>query len=88
MVDLRPDFTPDRGSITGFVPVIQMRITTDAKDLERSEVVFQLNIASLTKLETFVADARRKIEQLSRERVLAGLLVSENDAVNPGGEGA
>jgi|SRR5215510_2766619 len=74
MVDLRPDFSDDRLRIESLVPMIQIRITTDASSKSKRHYVFQLNAERLADLESMLADVRKKLDCLGAKAEFAQML--------------
>lgn len=63
-VDLRPSFTDDRTEIDGFVPIVQLMISTDSPRSHETQVVFQLDLESLETLKSAIDDVDRKLNVL------------------------
>lgn len=77
MVDLRPDYSDDRSRIESLVPVIQLRITTDAETQDRRQLVFQISVERLGDLESMLADVRAKVKCLDTRAEFAQMLVKK-----------
>ena len=79
MVDLRPDFPEDRSSIRSLLPVIQMRITTDAQSPAERTFVFQMNRTVLEELRKALADIDVKLSCIEQDGVIGKLIVEPGD---------
>ena len=79
MVDLRPDFSSDRMAINGLVPVVQVQVTTDSSSPDKV-LLFQMSPKRFEDLERLVSDIKLKLERISTESVLSGLLIDNNNA--------
>lgn len=64
-VDLRPNFINDYAEINGFVPVTQVRITTDSENSSDRELVFQCSQEALAKLKKVIDEASDKLRTLA-----------------------
>lgn len=68
-VDLRPDFAPDYESVRALVPIIQLMVSTDAEDVARQHVVFQLDERRLAGLKSVIENAEKKLNTLKAKGV-------------------
>lgn len=80
-VDLRPDYDRDRSAIQRLVPMIQVRISTDAKPRPERNFVFQISIDKLAEFDAELRDIRKKLDQLRRVPGIASLLIAEDEKV-------
>ena len=78
-VDLRPDFDDSRSElvITGYVPVVQLRITTDAFDPSFRRLTLQLTKEGLDELSKTLERTISKITALKTQSSLATMLIDE-----------
>jgi hypothetical protein len=62
-VDLRPDFGDGEeiSGINGYLPIIQLRITTDSANPQEKQVVLQVNEEALKELHKALKRAESKI---------------------------
>lgn len=74
-VDLRPMISEDRNSIDGFVPVVQLRISTEQGDDESTTVV-QLDEKALSKLSEAVDDASKKLRLIKDDDFFKSRIVN------------
>jgi hypothetical protein len=76
-VDLRPDFAPGYESVRALVPIIQLMITTDAEDVARRHLVFQLDERRLAGLRKVVEQAEKKLDTLRTKGIEKLQILSE-----------
>lgn len=69
-VDLRPIIDDERERISGYVAILQLRISTEQSDKEEFTVV-QLDPKALNKLSEAIDDAKRKLALLDSDDFLA-----------------
>jgi hypothetical protein len=69
-VDLRPSFSVDRTEVEGYVPVIQMNISTDSLRNFESQLVFQLDLEGLEIMKKAIADIDTKLAVLRKQSEL------------------
>jgi hypothetical protein len=60
-VDIRPDFSDDRVTIRGAVPVVELQIRTDAEHPVDRDIVLQLNERTLQTLKSAIEDIELKL---------------------------
>ena len=72
MVDLRPNFNQRRDTVLELIPIIQLRIRTDAADPSDRSLVVQLDSAALDKLQETLKGAQDKVRVLVDFEPLAG----------------
>jgi transcriptional regulator with XRE-family HTH domain len=77
LVDARPNFSPDRTQLIGFVPIIQLRLRTDSDQPDQRSLVVQLDPRALKRLRRAVDLAEKKLDVLTSQLGAAGLTVSE-----------
>ena len=70
LVDLRPNFSKDRSSIRGYVPVIHLQITSDTDDMEEQKFVFAMSSEAIAELRATLDDIERKLERLANQEFL------------------
>jgi hypothetical protein len=70
-VDLRPDFTANRDAVRGFVPMIQIKISTNADNPNNQSLLFQVDEAGLLKLKEEIEAAETKLSTLSKQNLAA-----------------
>jgi hypothetical protein len=79
LVDLRPDFgTGAELQLTGYVPVIQFRIRTDAESPAEQRIIFQVNESSLAELKKAVERAEMKLSMLRQQSAVASEIVKQS----------
>lgn len=76
-VDLRPDFRDKFKSVKCLIPMVQLRILTNADDISEREFVFQCDPQSLQRLRELIADTEEKIQTLSNHAVLSQFILNE-----------
>ena len=83
-VDLRPCFDADHAEISGWIPMIQLRITTDSSLKSNKSIVLQLNRETLEALKDTLDDVESKLTKVTRTLSQNGLVqlgTSSKDAV-------
>jgi hypothetical protein len=73
-VDLRPNFSDDLKTLHSLVPMVQFRISTDARDPTDANFVFQVDEEGLAKMKEAIERTEEKLRQLSVTK-FADLLV-------------
>jgi hypothetical protein len=68
-VDLRPDFTANRDTVRGFVPMIQIRISTNADNPDHQSLLFQVDEIGLSKLKEEIEAVEKKLSTLSKSNL-------------------
>jgi hypothetical protein len=63
-VDIRPDFDLKPRKVAGLLPLIQMRITTDASAVAQREMIFQVSEDALKLLKDAIDDIEEKLRAL------------------------
>jgi hypothetical protein len=77
-VDLRPDFgTSEELELTAYVPIVQVRISTDAERPAEHRIIFQMNESSLAELKKALERAEKKISLLRNKSGVASEIVKE-----------
>jgi hypothetical protein len=75
-VDLRPDFGPgDKLSIIGYLPIVQVRISTDSGDPSEKSLVFQMNEDALVEFRKAIERAEAKLATLKQQSTIALQLI-------------
>lgn len=77
-VDLRADFREKFTSINSLVPIVQLRILTDADDVSSREFVCQFDARALTRLKEVIAEAEDKLRTISSHAVLSHLILMDD----------
>ncbi len=75
-LDLRPNITSDRTSISEFVPIVQFRIRTEDGDDDEELFVFQLDERALEKLLEAVKDVQKKFEIIKNDPMISKRIVA------------
>ena len=73
-VDLRPNYTDDRGEIQEFVPIVIFRVIAESDFGDDQSYAFQLTIDGVTKLRAAIEDVEKKLRNLEADKSIASRL--------------
>ncbi len=78
-VDLRPNYTDDRKKIVGYLPIVQLRISTDSDDASKQNTVFHLDSKAIDELAETIEDIKLKMKALANREELKDLVYSDRE---------
>jgi hypothetical protein len=70
IVDLRPNFSRDRKSIIGYIPVVHLQIKTDSEMPNKQQIIIALDSEALIDLQNALTDIKIKIDRLANQEYL------------------